>query len=57
MLKLIKAGMSVCRLNLAHCGHAFASDMIALVRELSKTELETEAHVAIWLDINGPKVR
>ena len=48
--------MSICRLNLAHCGHEFAQEMIQMVREIT-TEIETEAHVAIWLDINGPKVR
>jgi pyruvate kinase len=53
---LILDGMAVCRLNLAHCSRAFAEETIALIRKI-RQDLATDAHVAIWLDINGPKVR
>ena len=48
--------MSVCRLNMAHCNHEFALKAIQSIRTIMD-EIDTEAHVAIWVDINGPKVR
>ena len=53
--EMILNGMSVARLNLAHCDHGFALDMIRMVRKICH-DLDTEAYVAIWLDLNGPKV-
>jgi pyruvate kinase len=48
--------MSVARLNLAHCTHAFAAKVIADVREISASNPQMTP-CAVWLDINGPKVR
>lgn len=54
LMELIDRGMSIARLNLAHCTHKFAVQVITDVRAYSKA---SNIQVAIWLDINGPKVR
>ncbi|KAJ3411820.1 hypothetical protein HDV05_001662 [Chytridiales sp. JEL 0842] len=54
--KLVEAGMNVCRLNLSHCTHAFAAQVISDLRSYIESTNNT-AEVAIWVDINGPKVR
>ena len=53
--EMILNGMAVARINLAHCDHEFVEKMIKTVKRISN-EVDTEAHVAIWLDLNGPKV-
>ena len=56
LIELVNRGMSICRLNLAHCTHDFAAQVIQDLRShLDETGQTTQ--VAIWLDINGPKVR
>jgi pyruvate kinase len=52
--KLISSGMHVARINFAHCTHAEAAAIVSTVRNISKSLNKT---VAIWADINGPKVR
>ena len=52
---MILKGMSIVRLNMAHCDHEFVKNTIDIVRKITDN-IETEAHVGIWLDINGPKV-
>ncbi|KAJ3154455.1 hypothetical protein HDU89_008525 [Geranomyces variabilis] len=54
--QLISAGMNVARLNLSHCSQDFASRVIRTIRAIL-VETESTAEVAIWLDMNGPKVR
>ncbi|KAJ3298742.1 hypothetical protein HK104_010307 [Borealophlyctis nickersoniae] len=54
--KLVEAGMNVARLNLTHCTHDFAAKVIRDLR-LYLDETKSIAEVAIWIDINGPKVR
>ncbi|KAI9099745.1 pyruvate kinase [Phlyctochytrium arcticum] len=53
---MIESGMNVARLNLSHCTHEFASNVIRDIRSYLQTS-GSSAEVAIWLDINGPKVR
>ncbi|KAJ3118602.1 hypothetical protein HDU96_000063 [Phlyctochytrium bullatum] len=54
--KLVEGGMNVCRLNLSHCSHEFAQNVIANLRAYIE-ETNNTAEVGIWIDINGPKVR
>ncbi|KAJ3014748.1 hypothetical protein HKX48_004986 [Thoreauomyces humboldtii] len=54
--KLIAGGMNIARLNLSHCTQDFATQCIRTIREVL-VETESTAEVAIWLDMNGPKVR
>ncbi|KAJ3035703.1 hypothetical protein HDV00_003464 [Rhizophlyctis rosea] len=54
--KLVEAGMNVARLNMTHCTNEFATKVIADLRSYL-TETQSSAEVAIWVDINGPKVR
>ncbi|KAJ3320850.1 hypothetical protein HDU76_000204 [Blyttiomyces sp. JEL0837] len=54
--KLVEGGMNVCRLNLSHCTHEFARQVIQDLRAYIERTNNT-AEVAIWIDINGPKVR
>lgn len=55
LLELMQRGMAVARLNLAHCDWAFARGVIQAVRDIVETEDVGEC--ALWIDINGPKVR
>ncbi|KAI8617017.1 pyruvate kinase [Chytriomyces sp. MP71] len=54
--RLVEGGMNVARLNLSHCSREEAEIVIADLRRYLK-ENNSTAQVAIWLDINGPKVR
>ncbi|KAI8613712.1 pyruvate kinase [Chytriomyces sp. MP71] len=54
--RLVEGGMNVARLNLSHCSREEAETVIADLRRYLK-ENNSTAQVAIWLDINGPKVR
>ncbi|RKO94027.1 pyruvate kinase [Blyttiomyces helicus] len=54
--KLVEGGMNVARLNLSHASHEFAASVIRHLREFL-FESKSSAEVAIWLDLNGPKVR
>lgn len=50
---LIKAGVSILRLNLSHCSHAFCQSAIQNLRAV-QTPLSP---VAVLLDLNGTKLR
>ncbi|KAJ2999713.1 hypothetical protein HDV02_001956 [Globomyces sp. JEL0801] len=52
---LVKGGMNLARLNLSHCSHAFAVDVIANLRKI-QLEDQDRSEVAIWIDVNGPKI-
>ncbi|KAI9366726.1 Pyruvate/Phosphoenolpyruvate kinase-like domain-containing protein [Zopfochytrium polystomum] len=54
--RLVESGMNVCRLNLSHCTHDFAAQVIRDLRKYIDDTNHT-AEVAVWIDINGPKVR
>ena len=49
-------GMNIARLNLAHCTQAFAAQVISDLRKV-QAALGGRSEVAIWIDVNGPKVR
>jgi pyruvate kinase len=48
--------MSIARLNLTHCTHEFAKQVIENLRAYL-AESNSSAPVGVWVDINGPKVR
>ncbi len=50
--KLVFGGMNIARLNLAHCSHEFVEETIQILRNIPDVP-----QVAIWIDVNGPKVR
>lgn len=52
--KLIKAGVNVFRLNMSHGDHAHHSASFNLIR---KTATKMNQHVAILMDLCGPKIR
>mgnify|MGYP000857670917 CR=1 FL=1 len=54
LIKLIKAGMDVARLNFSHGTYKEHSGMIRNIREASK---QTGAPIAILQDLCGPKIR
>ena len=52
--QLILSGMDVARVNQSHGTHDYHRDVIRKVRELNQ---ELGTHVAILLDLQGPKIR
>lgn len=54
LLKLVKAGMDVARLNFSHGSHEEHRKLIDLVREVS---VETGKTIAVLQDLQGPKIR
>lgn len=48
--------MNIARLNLAHCTHEFAAQVIKNLRQV-QAKVASRSDVAIWIDVNGPKVR
>ncbi|KAJ1553508.1 hypothetical protein HK405_007706 [Cladochytrium tenue] len=56
LAKLIEGGTNVVRLNLSHCTHEFATQVIEDARAYTD-KAGHGAEVAVWIDINGPKVR
>jgi pyruvate kinase len=47
--------MDIARINMTHSTHEFAHQVIETLREIQKGA--TRSEVAIWIDVNGPKVR
>ena len=54
LLKLIKCGVNVFRLNFSHGGHEDKARIIQMIREINKTE---PYNIAILGDLQGPKLR
>jgi len=54
LIKLINAGMNVCRINMSHGTYDFHRETIKNIREAS---LVTGYQVAILADLQGPKIR
>ncbi len=51
---LVRAGLDVARLNFSHGSHAQKSELIAMVRKVSKEENKP---ICILADLQGPKIR
>lgn len=54
LLKLVKAGLNVARLNFSHGTHEDHLKVIKALREISEKE---HAPVALLQDLQGPKIR
>lgn len=54
LLKLIKCGVNVFRLNFSHGGHEDKARIIEMIREINKSE---PYNIAILGDLQGPKLR
>ena len=54
LLKMITAGVNVCRLNFSHTNHGDALRIITIIRKINS---ETGSQVAILGDLQGPKIR
>ena len=54
LVKMIKSGMNVARLNMSHGDYAFHKKSIDLIRQISKG---LGMNIAIMIDLQGPKIR
>ena len=54
LLKMIKAGMDICRINFSHGKHEDLLKLIQTIREINKKH---KTHVGILADLQGPKIR
>lgn len=54
LLKMIKAGMDICRINFSHGKHEDLAKIIATIREINSKH---NTHVGILADLQGPKIR
>jgi pyruvate kinase len=54
IIKLIKAGMNVARLNMSHSTQELHAQRIAIIREVAK---ELGVPIGILADLQGPKIR
>jgi pyruvate kinase len=52
--QLIKAGVDMLRLNMAHASHPWVDDAMWFIREAST---EVGRHVAVMMDVKGPEIR
>jgi pyruvate kinase len=54
LLKMIRAGMDICRINFSHGKHEELGKLIKTVREINDKH---HTHVGILADLQGPKIR
>ncbi len=54
LAKLIRSGVDILRLNMAHASHQWVADAMWYVREASE---EVDRHVAVMMDVKGPEIR
>ena len=52
--KLIKAGVDICRINMAHADHEWSRMIIRRVRKVCD---KAGRHIAILMDVKGPEIR
>ncbi len=51
---LIKKGVDICRINMAHADHKWTREIIQRVRRASK---KAGRQIAILMDVKGPEIR
>jgi len=51
---LIREGVDICRINMAHADHAWTREIIARVRKVCE---RVDRHIAIMMDVKGPEIR
>jgi pyruvate kinase len=54
LIKLIKSGVNVCRLNFSHSTH---EEHIGVIKNIREADKELGTHTAILGDLQGPKIR
>ena len=54
LIRLIKSGVNVCRLNFSHSTH---EEHIEVIRNIREADKELGTHTAILGDLQGPKIR
>ncbi|TVP80154.1 MAG: pyruvate kinase [Puniceicoccaceae bacterium] len=52
--KMIKAGVDICRINMAHADHQWSREIIDRVRKVCD---KVGRHIAIMMDVKGPEIR
>ena len=52
--RLIKTGVDICRINMAHADHAWSREIIQRVRKVCG---KVGRHIAIMMDVKGPEIR
>ncbi len=52
--QLIRSGVEILRLNMAHASHQWVKDAMWFIREVSS---EVGRHVAVMMDVKGPEIR
>ena len=52
--RLVRAGVDVCRINMAHADHVWCRRVIARVRAVCE---RVGRHVAVMMDVKGPEIR
>lgn len=52
--RLIRGGVDILRLNMAHASHQWVSDAMWFIREVSN---EVDRQVAVMMDVKGPEIR
>ncbi|MEM7602458.1 MAG: pyruvate kinase, partial [Verrucomicrobiota bacterium] len=51
---LVRTGVDVCRLNMAHASHDWTRETVARLREVCEEE---QRHIAVMMDVKGPEIR
>lgn len=54
LAQLIRSGVDILRLNMAHASHQWVKDAMWFIREVSS---EVGRHVAVMMDVKGPEIR
>jgi pyruvate kinase len=52
--RMIKAGVDICRINMAHADHKWSREIIQRVRKVCD---KVGRHIAIMMDVKGPEIR
>lgn len=52
--RMIKAGVDICRINMAHADHQWSREIIDRVRKVCD---KVGRHIAIMMDVKGPEIR
>lgn len=54
LVKMIKSGLDICRINFSHGKHEDLAKIISTIREIN---IKYNTHVGILADLQGPKIR